>query len=152
VFKNDAGKLRETTAELGLGGYTGLWQGVTTGDLDGDGSLDIVAANWGLNSPTAPLRKDRSGCSMVTSRSGTMDLIETEYDSVSGALVPRRQRHARRLSPFLREQFQVTGIQRSAARGGVATAKTRQTGGRDPLVTTVFVNRGARFEAVELLA
>ena len=30
--------------------YTGWWQGVATGDLDGDGRPEIVAANWGLNS------------------------------------------------------------------------------------------------------
>ena len=26
------------------------WNGVTTGDLDGDGRMDIVASNWGRNS------------------------------------------------------------------------------------------------------
>ncbi|GIT78053.1 MAG: hypothetical protein Ct9H300mP32_4350 [Verrucomicrobiota bacterium] len=35
------------TEPLGLGGLTGLWQGVATGDFDGDGRTDIVATNWG---------------------------------------------------------------------------------------------------------
>jgi hypothetical protein len=51
VFKNRGGNLTEITRELGLAAFTGLWQSVTTGDFDNDGRPDIIAANWGLNSP-----------------------------------------------------------------------------------------------------
>jgi hypothetical protein len=54
VFKNQQGKFSEATESLGLGGLTGLWQGVATGDFDGDGRTDIVATNWGLNSSLSP--------------------------------------------------------------------------------------------------
>src|SRR5205807_1332800 len=50
VFHNSAGRLTEVTREWGLAGLSGLWNGVTTGDFDGDGKLDLVASNWGLNS------------------------------------------------------------------------------------------------------
>jgi hypothetical protein len=33
-----------------LSQMTGLWQSVTTADLDGDGRMDIIIGNWGLNS------------------------------------------------------------------------------------------------------
>ena len=54
VFKNERGTFSEVTEPLGLGGLTGLWQGVATGDFDGDGRTDIVATNWGLNSALRP--------------------------------------------------------------------------------------------------
>lgn len=51
VFSNQAGELKEdATAAWGLLSSTGLWQGITTGDFDGDGRPDLAAANWGLNS------------------------------------------------------------------------------------------------------
>jgi hypothetical protein len=32
-----------------LGQLTGWWTGISAGDFDGDGRLDLVAGNWGLN-------------------------------------------------------------------------------------------------------
>jgi hypothetical protein len=80
VFKNHRGQLRDATAELGLAPWTCWWNGVTTGDLDEDGRLDLIASNWGLNdgyraSPDHPLRLyfgDLAG-------RGVVDLIETYY-------------------------------------------------------------------------
>ncbi len=39
VYQNERGQLKEETRELGMEGYKGWWNGVTTGDLDGDGKL-----------------------------------------------------------------------------------------------------------------
>jgi enediyne biosynthesis protein E4 len=49
LFVNDHGRLRDATAEWGLDRVVSRWNGVTTGDLDGDGRLDIVATSWGRN-------------------------------------------------------------------------------------------------------
>jgi hypothetical protein len=51
VFRNSKGGLKEATADLGLAEYSGWWNGVTAGDLNGDGRLDLIASNWGRNTP-----------------------------------------------------------------------------------------------------
>jgi hypothetical protein len=156
VFKNEHGHLREETAALGLAGLTGWWSGVTTGDLDEDGRLDIIAANWGLNdvyqaTPEHPLRLyygDLTG-------SGTTDLIETYFAPELNADVPRRTLNAlSQAVPELMAHFP-THLAFSAAtasqvleclprKAQVVTACT--------LKTTLFLNRGDHFEAVALPA
>ena len=55
VFHNQHGTLTETTKELGLDSYTGWWRGLATGDLNNDGRMDIIAANWGTQQPVPGL-------------------------------------------------------------------------------------------------
>jgi len=152
VFHNSGGKLNEVTDKWGFGSLRGLWNGVTTGDFDGDGKLDIVASNWGLNSsyhrPSAkePIRiyyGDFSG-------NGTFDLLEAYWDPLSARMVPRRDLVATSTgSPWIRDRF---ATHRAWSQADVETilgpkAKNSPFVEASTLATTVFLNRDDHFEA-----
>jgi hypothetical protein len=157
VFKNNGGKFREATSELGLANFTGWWNGVTTGDLDGDGRLDLIASNWGLNSsyhrPSAeqPLRFYYGDFD----DNGTMEIVETEFDAESGQPGPRRDLgFLSKGWPLLRTRF-ATHRQFATANINVvlgeAAAKAKQVQAAT-LASMLFLNRGDHFEAVPLPA
>lgn len=50
VLSSKAGAVIDRTLEFFPNGKTGLWRSLLIEDLDGDGSPEILAGNWGLNS------------------------------------------------------------------------------------------------------
>jgi enediyne biosynthesis protein E4 len=153
VFRFDRGQCREITRELGLEQYRGWWNGVATGDFDGDGRLDIVASNWGRNSKyqshrAQPLRLyygDWKG-------NGTVDALEACYDATLKKYVPACSFAVARSLPWVAEKFPT---QESFGKAGVAELlgerhSTAQFLEANWLETTVFMNRGTSFEAKPL--
>jgi hypothetical protein len=154
VFRNRSGSLAEATTELGLSKFTGLWQSVTTGDMNGDGQLDIVAGNWGWNSewqasaerPLTLYYGDLAG------REST-EIIEAEFDGQRGQFVPRHLRDVLTAAiPWLPERFPShTAWSRATVADllGERRDKMHELTAAT-LSTTIFINRGDRFEAVPL--
>ncbi len=151
VFRNDGGKLTDATEPLGLGKFKGWWNGVTTGDFDGDGRLDIVASNWGRNTryeshrrqPLVVFFGDLNG-------DGTVDLVETHYDERLQKRVPERGLDfLARALPFVREKYAthaayaVAGVEEIFGER-LATASRWEA---NWLESTVFLNRGEHFDA-----
>ncbi len=154
VFKNNHGQLHEITHELGLDQYTGWWRGVTTGDIDGDGRLDIIASNWGLNSDyqASTNRPTRIYYGDFTDR-GALDLIEAVYDPMFQAEVPRRMRDtlAAAYPPLVgkyptHEAYSHATIDQILALLPKPAEKVEAT----TLASMIFFNRTNHFDAVEL--
>jgi hypothetical protein len=156
VYGNQRGQLRETTRAWGLADYLGWWNGVSAGDFDGDGRLDLVASNWGHNTHYRASREhprrlyygDLAG-------QGQVELLEAYFAPELGQWVPERDRDtvAREL-PWVRERFP---RHRDYARASVAELLgERQASAHyleaNWLATTVFLNRGGRLEPGRLPA
>lgn len=154
VFKNRAGSLVEITKDLGLAEMTGLWRGVATADFDNDGHLDIVAANWGLNSPwrATPEHPFTAFYGEFT-QPGRIEFIETEWDAIAGAPTARRPLATLASAmPFLFEQF--ASFKQFAAAPiaqllGPRQAVAKQVSAKT-LASTLFLNRAGKFMPIDL--
>lgn len=91
VLRNEKGQFTNATQELGLMKYTGWWNGITTGDLNEDGKLDIIATNWGLNSK---YHTDSGQPLMIYyndfDNNGTLDILEAYFEPNMNQVVPQR--------------------------------------------------------------
>ena len=105
VFKNNGGKFSRATASFGLDQMTGWWNTLAAADIDGDGDIDIVAGNEGLNTdyratPEAPMRlyaKDFDA-------NGSMDPLMGFYENGKCYPVALRDPMIKQL-PILKKKF-----------------------------------------------
>jgi enediyne biosynthesis protein E4 len=148
VFRFERGLCREMTRELGLDKYVGWWNGLATGDFDGDGGMDIVASNWGRNSKyqshrAQPLRIYYGDWKA----NGTIDVVDAYYESNLKKYVPWCGFMVAKSLPWVAGQFPT---QDSFGKAGVAELLgERQSTARvleaNCLETTLFMNRGNSF-------
>ena len=154
VFDNEKGELRESTAAWRMDQKIGWWNGVTAGDFDADGRMDLVASNWGLN--TKYDVKNGRGPRIYYDAWGSfgqVEPIEAAFDDEAGKWVPLRDLNTvGQFVPFIREKFQT---HRAYAEAGIeailgdkfSRAKVLEA---NWLETTVFLNRGDHFELGKL--
>ena len=159
VFHNDHGRLvaMDFPVSLPSGGtttlsrLTGWWNGVTTGDLDGDGRMDIIASNWGRNTKYERWRKQPLRIYYGDmAQSGEVQLLESYFEPDSGRYVPSRMlERVTQAIPMLAARFPT---HQSWADAGIEEVMgerrdTMRYGEADWLETTALLNRGDHFEA-----
>ena len=88
VYRVATAGLADATQALGMDRWTGWWRSVHAADVDGDGAMDLIAGNWGLNTPqrASPERPLVFAWGQL-SQPGVMDVIQAEW--VEGRLHPR---------------------------------------------------------------
>jgi hypothetical protein len=153
VFRNEGGRFRDATEELGLGGYHGRWHGVTTGDLDEDGRLDIIATNWGWNSKYQYRYDSDHPLQIFYSdfdNNGMLEVIEAYFDKATQSLVPERNLMGMlRALPSVRMRMPNHSKYGRSTLQEIIGPKLKQAGRLEAntLAHTLFLNRGDRFEA-----
>jgi hypothetical protein len=150
VFLNQAGEFTEATAALGLDRFKGFWNGVNAGDFDGDGRLDLVAANWGRNSRHQQfLQKPARLYYGELGHGHAFGVLESYFAPALGKMAPWRTRDvwakvmpetALRFPTF--RQFAEASVEDLAG----ANLSTLPFVEMQTLDSMVFLNRGARFE------
>ncbi|MEJ2312416.1 MAG: VCBS repeat-containing protein [Gemmatimonadales bacterium] len=105
LFRQEDGRFRERTAEVGLSGTNGWWNNVTAADLTGDGREDLVLGNLGLNSYLRASEQEPVRLYVHDfARDGSLEQILTFYkDGVSYPLAGRDELLS--VLPHLRNRY-----------------------------------------------
>ncbi|HQQ83995.1 MAG TPA: VCBS repeat-containing protein, partial [Cyclobacteriaceae bacterium] len=150
IFYNEKGKLTEPTTATGLEKSQGWWNSIRAADLDGDGDMDFVAGNHGLNS-----RFKASEAKPVTmyvndfDQNGTIEQIICTYNGEKSYPMALRHDLVQQL-PMLKKKYLKYSNYREQTITDVFTPEQMKgaiTWTCNELRTSVIINQGqGRFE------
>ena len=155
LLENEGGRFTDVTDAWGLAAHTGRWNGIATGDFNGDGRPDLVVTAWGTNTGVAASPERPVGVFAADfDGNGLVDLIEFET-TADGLRRPLRDYLTLgRTLPFLRraaptfEAFARSSVDDLLGTGRTGLYRTAAA----TLEHTVFLNEGGRFAARPLPA
>jgi hypothetical protein len=150
IFENHQGQWVDRTVEWGISPYTGWWNSVAAADFDNDGRLDLVAGNWGRNTPQESFRHkplriyhgDLDG-------SGVWDILEAHHEVALDRYVPERQLPILAGAlPHLSERFPSNRAFSTAGIDEILEASSNRPSVLEAawLESTILLNRGRSFE------
>jgi hypothetical protein len=177
IFHNDHGKLKPwdppltwptnsigslnsqpstPNSERTLNQLTGFWNGVTPGDFDGDGRMDLAVSNWGLNSHYHV--RDGHGPRVYYGPwggNGEIELLEASFDPQLQKWLPQRDLNTvAKAMPWVHENFRTHHEYAAAGIEEILGEHFKEARMLEVnwLQTTVFLNRETNFEVVQLPA
>ena len=153
VFEWKGGALGERSKDWGLSEMVGRWQSVGAGDFNKDGKVDLVAGNWGLSSMYNQAPDQQAEIYFGDyNEAGRVEMMEA-YRAADGKVLPWRDMTGFEQSmPWIAQTFathknyagatvrEILGARKQ--KGGAVRTKT--------LASTLFLNRGTKFEAMPL--
>ena len=154
LLLNTGGRFTPAAASWGLERWTGRWNGLAAGDLDGDGRLDLLATSWGRN--TVEKADTVNPLVLVHGPFGAAseeEMLLARQDPRLGALAPLNSfARVRTALPAVVRRFRTftayAGATLDQVLGPLAHNVTRLQA--VTLDQTAFMNRGDHFEAVPL--
>lgn len=156
LLNDGQGRFRRAPESWGLEAWSSRWNGVTVGDLDGDGRLDIVATSWGRNLPQrVSAQQPLSIVHGPFGASGEEAMLLARHDPRVNGMAPlnsyaRSRVGVRGLAERVRSFHEYADATLEQVLGPFAgQAATLQVNTLDHMV---FLNRGDRFEVVALPA
>jgi enediyne biosynthesis protein E4 len=151
VYRNTSGKFGDATEELGLGQFRGWWNAVSSGDFDGDGRLDLVAANWGRNTKFEFYRaRPLHAFFGDLDENGVTEFIAAYHDPDSRKVVPWLRWDAMgQALPGFEQKFSTFKAYSTAGVEEIfgERLKTMKSLEVNTLDSMIFLNRGRHFEA-----
>ncbi|MDB6041034.1 MAG: ASPIC/UnbV domain protein, partial [Verrucomicrobiales bacterium] len=152
VFKNHHGRFEEMTSQWGFGESQGCWTGITAGDFDGDGRIDLAVGNWGRNTEYELYQPTTLRIFYDDSKSdGPLDLIEAWQSG--GQWLPVRDRsHLGIVMPDLARRYPTHQSYSTATIPEILGARFEKAHFVEArhFESTVFLNRGSHFEGIPL--
>lgn len=105
LFENDHGKFTEVSETSGLGQTSGWWNAIQAADLDGDGDIDFVVGNHGLNSRFKASAQEPITCYINDfDKNGSVEQIICSYNE--GNSYPMALRHDLVMQlPYLKKKY-----------------------------------------------
>jgi hypothetical protein len=156
VLINEGGRFRDATDEWGLAELTGRWNGVATGDLNGDGRPDAVLTSWGRNLQHRP----EDGRPLLLyhgdlNNDGQYDVLLAQESSEGSTVYPlERYERIQQAMPSLARRFDGFDAYAEATMEDLLAAGGAGEGFRRRSAATyrhhVLINVGGRFRASPL--